>query len=333
MEEEVGLNSPNWVTPAQRLMDKRLWVLGYTAEDFPNDTRSLESIRQYGSYIDVIADFAYQVNADGSLQGNPNPSVIRESLNQGISPLILFHNFNGKFFDPQPLRSLFSSSFSRTQFIENMLTVLPTGVAGVHIDFEAVEAAYRVEYISFLESLRASLHAHGLLLTIAVPAKRSEWEAPGYNFAEIGRICDAVTIMTYDEHYAGGEPGPIASLPWMTQALDYAIQYIPREKILVGIPVYGYDWSSNSSTMIPMRDIPALIQRTGARVLWSDPSVEPYFYYWQGRERHVVWYESDVSTKIRLGFVKTYRIRGIAIWRLGYENNRFWQGVSLKFKR
>jgi spore germination protein YaaH len=327
------LNSPNWVATAQRLKDKRLWVLGYTAEDFPNDTRSLESIRQFGSHLDVIADFAYRVGSDGSLQGNTSTSVIQESLNQGIAPLILFHNFNGQIFDPQSLRPLFSSTSVRNRFIENMLNILPAGVAGVHIDFEAVEAAYRVSYISFLEALRATLHERGMLLTIAVPAKRSEWEAPGYDFAEIGRICDAVTIMTYDEHYAGGEVGPIASLPWMIQTLDYAIQWIPRNKILIGIPVYGYDWSSSPTTMIPMRDIPALVQRTGARVLWSDPAVEPYFYYWQGRERHTVWYENEISSKVRFGFIKSYRIRGIAIWRLGYENNRFWQGVSTKLKR
>lgn len=327
------MNSPNWVATAKRLLDKRLWVLGYTAEDFPNDTRSLESIRQYGSHIDVIADFAYRVDPDGSVQGNPSTSIIQESLDQGISPLILFHNFNGRIFDPEPLHTLFSSTTVRTQFIENMLNVLPNGVAGVHIDFEGVEAGYRIAYISFLEALRATLHSQGLLLTIAVPAKRSEWEAPGYDFTEIGRLCDAITIMTYDEHYAGGESGPIASLPWMTQALDYAIRYIPRNKILLGIPAYGYDWSASQTSMVPMRDIPALIQKTDARVLWSDPSVEPYFYYWQGRERHVVWYESDISAKVRLGFVKSYRIRGIALWRLGYENNRFWQSVSSKLKR
>lgn len=327
------MNSPQWVATAQRLLNKRLWVLGYTAEDFPNDTRALESIRQYGSHLDVIADFAYQVGGDGSIQGSPSSDILQESLNQRIAPLILFHNFNGRIFDPEPLRSLFTSTTVRNRFIENMLGVLPPGVAGVHIDFEGVEAAYRVNYISFLESLRVTLHERGYLLTIAVPAKRSEGEAPGYDFAEIGRICDAVTIMTYDEHYSGGEAGPIASLPWMTQALDYAIQWIPRSKILIGIPVYGYDWSSGPTSMIPLRDIPALVNRTGARVLWSDPAVEPYFYYWQGRERHTVWFENEISTKVRFGFVKSYRIRGIAIWRLGYETNRFWQGVSAKLKR
>lgn len=322
--------SPTWVASAKRLMEKRLWVLGYTAEDYPGDRRSLDSIHQYHTHLDVLAHFAYRLDIDASLQGDVNPSYIEESLKLGLAPLILIHNFNGQIFDPQPLRALLSSSSLQERFIQNLIDILPNGVAGVHIDFEGMEAAYRVTYSSFLVTLKATLHERGLLLTIAVPAKRSEWEAPGYDFASIGRTCDAVTIMTYDEHYAGGEAGPIASLTWMTQALDYAIQFIPRQKILVGIPVYGYDWSSGPTQMIPLKDIPTLINQTGARILWSDPAVEPYFYYWNERLRHTVWFESELSAKIRFGLVKSYRIRGIAIWRLGYETNRFWQAVSTK---
>lgn len=85
--------------------------------------------------------------------------------------------------------------------------------------------------------------------------------------------------------------------------------------------------------MVPMRDIPELVAQNNARVLWSDQAVEPYFFYWRGRTRHTVWYENELSAKVRLGFVKSYRLRGIAIWRLGYETNRFWQEVSNKLKR
>lgn len=321
---------PVWVPSAHRLIEKRLWVLGYTAEDYPEDQRSLESIRRYHAHIDTIAHFAYRLEEDASLQGELNLQIIQESLAYGISPFVLIHNFNGQFFDSQPLRSLLSSLTLQERFIQNLLNLLPNGVAGVHIDFEGLEAAYRLTYNAFLESLQAALHAQGFLLTIAVPAKRSEWEAPGYDFAAIGRSCDAMTLMTYDEHYSGDKAGPIASLTWMTQALDYAIQFIPKQKILIGIPAYGYDWSNGPTRMIPMKDISTLVQQTGARILWDDPAVEPYFYYWKGRTRHTVWFESELSAKVRLGFIKSYHLRGIAVWRLGYETGRFWQAVGSK---
>lgn len=327
------MSAPVWGASAKRLLEKKIWVLGYTAEDYPEDYRSLGSIRQYHAHLDAIAHFAYRLGTDGTLQGDYTPYLWQTSLENGVSPFLLIHNYNGHIFDPTALRSLLSSPSLQEQFIQNLLHVLPSGIAGVHIDFEALEGSYRIAYNSFLESLRTSLHANGLLLTIAVPPKRSEWESPGYDFASIGQTCDAVTVMTYDEHYSGGIAGPIASLPWMTEVLDYATQFIPHKKILIGIPAYGYDWSNGTAKVVPMKDIPSLISQTGTRLLWSDPDVEPYFYYWEGRTRHTVWFESELSAKIRLGFVKSYRIRGIAIWRLGYETNRFWQAVSNKLNK
>jgi len=314
-------------------MNQRLWILGYVSEDFQGDSRALNSLRQQGSHIDVYADFAFMLQPDGQFTGQVNKVALQEATTQGIAPLILFHNFNGNVFDPLPLRSILSSTVSQNRCIRQIINLLPPNVAGIQVDFESVEAPYRTQFVAFLDSLSASLHDLGLLLTIAIPAKRSEWEAPGYDFAGIGRVCDSITIMTYDEHYSGGEPGPIASLPWMTEALDYAVRYIPHDKILLGIPVYGYDWSSAATRMVPMRDIPELIASTNARALWSDPAVEPYFYYWQGRVKHTVWHENEISAKVRFGFVKSYRLRGLAIWRFGYETSRFWQELTNKLKK
>ncbi len=331
-EEETCLNS-NWTPKARRLIDKRLWILGYISEDFQGDLRSINSLRRQGSHIDAIADFAFQLQPDGRFKGQVNGLALQEITTRSIAPLILFHNFNGKIFDPLPLRSVLSSASSQQNCIRHMINLLPPDAAGVHLDFEGVEASYRIPFLTFLESLRASLHERGLLLTIAIPAKHTEWAAPGYDFAGIGRFCDSITLMTYDEHYSGGSPGPIASLPWMTKVLDYALRYIPREKILLGVPVYGYDWSGEPTRILPMRDIPELIAQTNARILWSDSAVEPYFYYWKERVRHTVWYENELSAKIRFGFVKSYSLKGVAIWRLGYETNRFWQMLTNKLKK
>ena len=323
----------NWTPKARQLIDKRLWILGYISEDFQGDFRAFDSLQQQSSHIDAYADFAFQLQSDGQFTGQINQPALQEALARDIAPLILFHNFNGKTFDPQPLRSILSSTAEQRNCIQHIINLLPPSAAGVHVDFEGVEAPYRIPFLAFLEVLKAALLEQGMLLTIAIPAKRSEWEAPGYDFAEIGRLCNSITLMTYDEHFSGGPPGPIASLPWMTEALDYAIRYISHEKLLLGIPVYGYDWSNEPTLITSMRDIPELVARTNARVLWSDQAVEPYFYYWQGRLKHTVWYENELSTKIRLGFVKSYRLRGIAIWRLGYESGRFWQEVTGKLHR
>ncbi|MDA8442871.1 MAG: glycosyl hydrolase family 18 protein [Peptococcaceae bacterium] len=318
----------NWRANVKNLVVKPYWVLGYTTQDFPGDNSSLNTIQQHGSLIDAYADFAYRIFPNATFTGQINTQILQEATYLNIAPLILFHNFYASRFDPHPLIVMLSSPFLQQLCINNILKVLPANAAGIYLDFEAIPAHLSIPYINFLESLSVRLHAEGLLLAIAVPAKIDHWQGPGYDFQRIGNLCDSVTVMTYDEHFAGGPPGPIASIPWMTQCLNYATRLIPREKILIGIPVYGYDWSYGQAKMIPMKEISALVAKTKANVLWSDSAAEPYFFYWQQGVKHTVWFENDTSIKIRLGLVKKYNVRGIAIWRLGYESKGFWQSVG-----
>jgi len=148
-EEEVRLTT-NWTPTARRLLDKRLWILGYVTEDFQGDLRSLNSLQQHGSRIDVYADFAFFLHPSGEFTGQVNKLALQEATKQGIAPLILFHNFNGKIFDPVPLRTVLSSTASQQNCIRHMINSLPQNVAGVQVDFEGVEAPYRIPFVQTL---------------------------------------------------------------------------------------------------------------------------------------------------------------------------------------
>lgn len=161
-----------WTPTARQLMNKRLWILGYYSEDYEGDFCAFETLRQQSSYIDVYADFAYQLQPDGQFLGQVNIQTLQEAIERGIAPLIHFHNFNGRVFDPLPLRSVLSSTASQRNCIHHMINSLPPNVAGIHVDFKGVEAAFRIPFLTFLESLSVTLHDRGLLLTIALAMKQ-----------------------------------------------------------------------------------------------------------------------------------------------------------------
>lgn len=50
-------------------------------------------------------------------------------------------------------------------------------------------------------------------------------------------------VMTYDEHGYVTGPGPVASAKWVDKVIKYTVSVIPQNKVLLGIPAYGFDWT------------------------------------------------------------------------------------------
>ena len=96
-----------------------------------------------------------------------------------------------------------------------------------------------------MRELASILHSHGKIVTIDVSGKTwddtSGWGG-AWDYRALGEACDYVCIMCYDYHWSGSEAGPIGPLGWLRKVVKYALSTIPREKIVIGIPFYGYRW-------------------------------------------------------------------------------------------
>jgi GH18 family chitinase len=228
---------------------------------------------------------------------------------------------------------------NRLNFEKNILSLIEEhGFDGVNIDLEGVPAVDRSNYSTLLKELKAMLKPAGYLLTVSIPAKTRDnpldnWNG-AYDYAAIGEYADMVTLMTYDEHWAGGYPGPVASLSWVQQVLDYAVKSIPRGKILMGVAAYGYNWSSaGGCSTVLWNKADALASRNGG-ARWSDQYSAPYLIYYDQRGyRHEVWFENRFSLALKLDLANRYDLAGIAVWRLGFEDYSFWQTVAEKFSK
>ena len=65
----------------------------------------------------------------------------------------------------------------------------------------------------------------------------------------------------------------------------------------------------------------------GAKVKWDDQAQVPYYSYKSGGVTRKVYFESADSLKVKLGLVNRYDIGGIAIWRLGQEDDASWRAI------
>ncbi|HHU87224.1 MAG: glycosyl hydrolase family 18 protein [Pelotomaculaceae bacterium] len=313
-------------------------VLGYYTEYYPGDNLSYNSLSANHASIDSIATFSYLTDGRGNLTGTPITNGVELAKNKKVKSLMLVHNINDAI-DSDAAHTLLSVRENRLNFEKNILSLIEEhGFDGVNIDLEGVPAVDRSNYSTLLKELKAMLKPAGYLLTVSIPAKTRDnpldnWNG-AYDYAAIGEYADMVTLMTYDEHWAGGYPGPVASLSWVQQVLDYAVKSIPRGKILMGVAAYGYNWSSaGGCSTVLWNKADALASRNGG-ARWSDQYSAPYLIYYDQRGyRHEVWFENRFSLALKLDLANRYDLAGIAVWRLGFEDYSFWQTVAEKFSK
>lgn len=310
-------------------------VLGYYTEDYPGDMLSYNSLLKNNSQLSDVAFFNYLVDQNGNLTtGQPVSQGLELADSCDLKKLALVHNM-GKYNMAQTAHQVLSIEKNRKNLGKNILSLVQeNGFDGVNIDLEGVPPGDRAFYNKFLAELKQMFKPYGYLLTVSIPAKTADnpfntWNG-AYDYRTIGQTADLVALMTYDEHWKGGAPGPVASLPWVQKVLDYSIKTIPRDKVLMGIPAYGYNWSAAGNSTVRWYETASVTAKyPWAR--WNDYFSTPYLIYYKKGVKHELWFENKYSLRIKLDLANNYGIAGIALWRLGFEDASFWETLRAKF--
>ncbi len=239
----------------------------------------------------------------------------------------------GKWSYPQTARMLHSASLRHQQVNSVVALVLRNNYAGIDIDYEELHASDRQAFTSFITELAAALHAHGKVLSVAVfPQVAATSGSPAnsaQDYAAIGKVADQVRIMGYNYHWASSPAGAVAPISWVRSVLGYAKSQLPASKIVLGIPLFGYNWPDGSGQAQSVSWLQALqlSRRYHATAQYSKVSQAPYFRYAAGNRTHVVWFENAASSTAKFQAVKGNSLAGVYLWMYGYEDPATWSAL------
>lgn len=305
-------------------------VLGY----YTGDSDSMASATTRSTPVTAVSMDVINVNADGSLTGALPVSLMDTDASLDRASYVVISNFGATDFDPALAHSAIVTNRAAT--IDSIALLAKTqGLAGVNVDFEALYGTDRDNYTTFITDLAQALHAEGSTLMLSVPAKpfddvSDSWSWP-YDYAALAPSVDIFQVMTYDEYVPGYGPGPVDGSDWMRACLTYAASVIPADKILLGLPAYGYDYdtTAGAGNAVAWKDIPALLKSTGATPQWDSTSNSPYFDYADSSgDTHEVWYEDPRSIQLKTSYAVSLNLRGVSMWALGFEDASFWSAVQ-----
>ena len=285
----------------------------------------------------------------------PDQTVLDQAVTslqaKGI-PVYLAVNDDG--FNASTMARLLQDRKRRHLLERNLVeTAVQAHADGIDVDFESMNfgavgadrTSVKVEFPAFLEQLRSSLHAKGLRLSVALPARTGPhdpgWEV--FDYRAIASTVDRVRVMAYDYHAMSGPPGPIAPISWVADVARFSAARFGA-RMSLGLPSYGYTWyrrtvsgncpaSATSSTYGSAQSMLDIAQREGVKPRYVPSVAEFTFRYVKAyrdgvhrcRAEREVWFEDARSVKAKLAVVRRHHIRSVAFWVLGAQRAATWR--------
>ena len=280
-------------------------------------------------YLTYLTPFTYGITSQGKLIPPDDSTLISTALQSGTAPLLHLSTLTEEGGFSNELASLVLNDMAvQDALIDNLEgTVLERGYQGLDVDFEFVFPQDAGAYADFLGRLTAHFNPMGYPVIAALAPKTSADQKgqlyEGHNYRAIGEAVNRAFLMTYEWGYTYGPPMAVAPLPNVQQVVAYALTEIPAEKLWLGIPNYGYDWTlpfvqgESRARSLSSQEAVALAIRYSAEIQYSVQAQSPFFYYTdEGAAAHVVWFEDARSIRAKLALVPRYGLSGVGYWNL-----------------
>jgi spore germination protein YaaH len=319
----------------------------------------LDSAHQnYESYISTVNYFGLQINSDGTIR-KLNSTVEQEpgwtSLNTSRVKKLLERLNRNNIKTALTIQNANEESISEllvdpvttaTTLVDEVEPVLKEHAFDeLNLDIESflyAEPQKQAAFTLFVKTIREEMNKRNLgelsidVTPISVVSERL------IDLETIAPLVDTVVLMTYDYHYMGSYiAGPVAPVGGAGETREYdvktavakSLSVVPAEKLLLGIPTYGYEWDTLSthpgSAVIPgtgktithkqvQRELLTCLYCTTGR---DEYSLQPHVIIpaSDGEYYRQVFYEDAESLAYKIALAKQYNLRGIALWALGYE--------------
>ncbi len=281
--------------------------------------------------------FSYGVTGEGEITDLADEQLIEMSRNAGVQPLMVLTPMDSQgMFSDVLAAQLLENRQAQTALIENLLSLIRRkGLAGIDFDFEFIPEKNKDQYVELVRQTRERLHEEGYYVTVALAPKVSAQQQgsiyPGHDYPGMGEAADYVLLMTYEWGYMYGPPMAVSPINQVRRVLDYGVSAIPREKILLGMPYYGYDWKlpfikgESKAEKLSPHTAWRRAENQGVEVVYDQLSQAPYYTYYDGEGlSHVVWFEDERSLRAKLALIEEYGLAGAAYWNImdyGAENS------------
>jgi len=292
----------------------------------------IESLNNTGQILDAVSPGYFDLTSDGHIKLTTqfDPYAVRQIQNRGYRVVPFLSNH----WDRDIGRAALNN---REALVEEIVRIITEyNLDGINVDIENISHEDRENYVMFIKELRKSL-PKDKEVSIAVAANPKGytlgWHG-AYDTKELAQYVDYIMIMTYDEHYNGGKPGPVASIQFVENSIIHELKNVPSSKIVIGLPFFGRYWKDDGSVNgkgISLIRVNELIKKYNGTVTFDNNTKSPKatinitgYEPEVSKGRYTIWFENEESILHKLRLTEKYNLNGAGSWSLNQATQNIW---------
>ncbi|MBN8200006.1 glycosyl hydrolase family 18 protein [Bacillus sp. NTK034] len=289
--------------------------------------------------VNVISPTWFELaDGKGSIKNLGSKDYSLWARKQGYQIWGLFSNA----FDPVLTHEAFGSFETRQNMIRQLLHFSQLyELNGVNLDIENVNPEDGPLITQFVREAAPYFHEAGLVVSMDITfiSSSGNWSA-FYERDKLAVIADYLVVMAYDEHWGSSQvAGSVASLPWVEENLKHLLEFVPNEKLILGVPLYTRLWEQKSngdvsSKALSMSKVKEWLSQNKVTPAYDPESGQNYAEHFSEKDKitYKVWLEDEISLTKRAELAKKYNLAGVASWSRYFADETAWAALSLNKK-
>lgn len=277
----------------------------------------LQRLKSVGGRIDVVAPNWYALRSNGHVRPPWRPGPLIAAARRAgaeVWPVVNAHTHRSRAWErPQVQQRIVQSVTKAGRAL---------GTTGVTLDMEGLAPEQRGAFTALVQAVAASVHATGRKLAVYVP-RPGPGSAAAYDWAAIAASADLLLASGYNEHWAGGPPGPITTAAGFSTMLGQALAQAGSGKAVPLVGAFGYRWRpGHYGRMVSSAGAQRLRHRSGTAAVRADGSET----FRVGRD--TVYYETTAGLRARATAARAAGAQWLGLFSLGREPKAFWHGLA-----
>ncbi len=343
------LSNREYIYPGETLVisygDKKGKII---TNGYANSFINREILRKTLPYLTYISIFGYMINENADIIEPDDEELIQMAKEYHVAPIMLVStlSFEGVGSAEAAYNILYNED-TADKYIENILNILRRkGLYGVSVIYSYLSEINEEVYSNLTEKMMRRLNSEGYIVITSIPPMTTiEANIVTFdkiNYSLIGDYANQIVVMNYSWGRNPGPPIPAASIFMLRLFVDYLITLLPRDKMIIGLPVFGYAWELpyiigvTEANALTYESAINLALDTGSEIKFDETSQNPYYEFIVNRAgvpiQYIVWFVDVRSIVALTGLVTEYNSPGIAVWNIMTYFQQMWLFINSQYE-